>query len=63
MDGALLPQYLPEVMVMTKNEQFQRAWHMYEKLNGHLPSSAREASIWGVQQGLIPLPDVVLTMF
>ncbi|MES2253647.1 MAG: hypothetical protein V4559_01255 [Pseudomonadota bacterium] len=43
---------------MTKNEQLQRAWHMYEKLNGQIPSSAREASIWGVQQGLISLPDV-----
>jgi hypothetical protein len=31
---------------------------MYEKLHGHMPSSAREASVWGVQQGLIPLPDV-----
>lgn len=42
----------------TKNEQLQRAWHLFEQENGHLPASAREASIWAVNHGLISLPDV-----
>lgn len=42
----------------TKNEMFQRAWRLFEKQNGHIPASAREASIWAVQQGLIDLPEV-----
>jgi hypothetical protein len=42
----------------TKTEQFQRAWHLYEKHSGHLPASAREAATWAVQRGLIQLPDV-----
>ncbi len=42
----------------TKNDQFQRAWRLFEKANGHLPASAREASIWAVNAGLISLPDV-----
>lgn len=42
----------------TKNEQLQRAWHLFEKQNGHLPASAREASIWAVENGLVRLPDV-----
>lgn len=41
-----------------KNEQLQRAWHLFELENGHLPVSAREASIWAVERGLILLPDV-----
>ena len=41
----------------TKNEQLQRAWHLFEQQNGHVPASAREASIWAVQNGLIGLPD------
>lgn len=44
--------------MMTKNEKLQRAWHLYEKENGHLPASAREASIWAVRRGLIDLPEV-----
>lgn len=43
---------------MTKNEQLQRAWHLFEKEHGHLPASAREASIWAVNKGIISLPDV-----
>ncbi len=42
----------------TKNEQLQRAWHMFEKQNGHLRASAREASIWAVEKGLIDLRHV-----
>lgn len=41
-----------------KNEQLQRAWHLFERQNGHVAASAREASIWAVQNGLIGLPDV-----
>ncbi|WP_191057512.1 hypothetical protein [Geminicoccus harenae] len=42
----------------TRNEQLQRAWREYERANGHLPASARDASMWAVQNGLIPLPEV-----
>ncbi len=42
----------------TKSEQLQRAWHLFEKQNGHLPASAREAAAWAVQNGLIQLPEV-----
>ncbi len=42
----------------TKTEQLQRAWHLFEKDNGHLPASAREAAIWAVKRALIQLPDV-----
>ena len=42
----------------TKADQMQRAWHTFEQLNGYVPASAREASVWAVQQGLIQLPDV-----
>jgi len=42
----------------TKNENLQRAWHLFERENGHLPASAREASVWAVDRGLIELPNV-----
>lgn len=42
----------------SKNETMQRAWHAYEKEMGHLPASAREASVWAVKNGLISLPTV-----
>ena len=42
----------------TKNEKLQKAWRLFEKENGHLPASAREATVWAVQQDLIELPDV-----
>lgn len=42
----------------TKNENLQRAWHLFERENGHLPASAREASVWAVDRGLIELPSV-----
>ena len=59
MDGALLPRFLSKATKMvTKNELLQRAWRLFERDNGHLPASAREASIWAVNKGLIPLPDV-----
>ncbi len=43
---------------MTKTEQLQQAWHKFKQHNGHLPVSAREASIWAVQNGLVSLPEV-----
>ena len=43
---------------MTKVEQLQLAWHRFEQQNGHLPVSAREASIWAVENGLVSLPKV-----
>lgn len=42
----------------TKNEQFQKIWHLYEKDHAHLPTSAREAVEWGVQHGLVALPEI-----
>ena len=42
----------------TKTEHLQRAWHLYEKHNGHLPASAREAATWAVERGLIQLPMI-----
>ena len=42
----------------TKNVAMQRAWHEYEKQNGQVPASAREASIWAVGNGLITLPEI-----
>lgn len=42
----------------TKNDMLQKAWHAYEKLHGHVPASAREASVWAVENGLVPLPEV-----
>lgn len=44
--------------MLTKNEMLQRAWHQYEKEIGHLPASAREASVWAVKKGFVSLPDV-----
>jgi hypothetical protein len=42
----------------TKNEQFQKVWRLYERAHGSLPATAREASVWGVNQGLLSLPDI-----
>ena len=42
----------------TKNEQFQKVWRLYERAHGSLPATAREASVWGVQQGLLSLPEL-----
>jgi hypothetical protein len=44
--------------MLSKTEQLQRAWHQYERQNGQIPASAREASVWAVRNGLISLPDV-----
>jgi hypothetical protein len=52
------PRLLAEVRMTTKNEMLQRAWHLFERANGDLPASARAASIWAVNNGLISLPEV-----
>lgn len=44
----------------TKSEQLQRAFHLFETEHGHLPSSAREAAKWAVDQGYIALPKIDL---
>lgn len=40
----------------TKNDQLQKVWHLFERENGGVPSSAREAAVWGVSKGLLSLP-------
>lgn len=40
------------------NEQLQRIWHQYREEHGDIPSSAREAVKWGVERGLLHMPDV-----
>jgi hypothetical protein len=42
----------------TYNEQLQRIWHQYEAENGQLPSTTREAVIWGISKGMIAAPKV-----
>lgn len=39
-------------------EQLQKVWHKYELEHGSIPATAREAVSWGVQNGLIDLPEV-----
>jgi hypothetical protein len=47
-----------EEIMTTRAEQLQRAWHLFEAERGHVPASAREASVWAVERGLIGLPEV-----
>lgn len=42
----------------TYREQLQTVWHEFEKTNGQLPATAREAVQWGVGKGLISMPEV-----
>ena len=42
----------------TYNEQLQKIWHAYEKEHGFVPATARDAVMWGVQCGLISLPEI-----
>jgi hypothetical protein len=42
----------------TKNQQLQKVFKHFENGKGHLPTSAREACEWGVQEGLLSLPEV-----
>ena len=39
-------------------EDLRKVWHRYEAENGSLPATAREAAAWGVERGMIELPDV-----
>ena len=36
-----------------KNERLQSIWHRYEAGHENKPSSAREAAVWAVAEGLI----------
>ncbi|WP_421992191.1 hypothetical protein [Qipengyuania sp.] len=40
------------------NEQLQQVWHEYEKEKGYLPSTARDACMWGVERGMIAMPEL-----
>ena len=40
------------------NEQLQRIWHAYEEDHGHIPATARDAVTWGVEMGMMSLPDI-----
>lgn len=42
----------------TQTEKLQNIWHLYEKEHDHLPTSAREAVDWGIQNGLATLPEI-----
>jgi len=42
----------------TYNEQLQRIWHEFERMHGHVPTTAREAVQWGVRRGMIKVPEV-----
>jgi hypothetical protein len=39
-------------------EQLQKVWHLYEKRHGSVPATAREAVQWGVDNGMIAVPEV-----
>src|SRR6266702_2086042 len=41
----------------TYKESLQRIWHLYEKEQGAVPSTAREAVEWGVRRGMIDVPE------
>lgn len=45
-------------VALTKNERLQEAWRSYETKNNHLPTSARQATEWAVDQGLLALPQI-----
>jgi hypothetical protein len=42
----------------TYREQLQKVWHEFERQNGQVPATAREAVQWGVSNGLISMPEV-----
>ena len=44
--------------MITKTEELQRAWHLYESEHKHIPSSAREAVAWAVNKGILALPEI-----
>lgn len=40
------------------NEQLQRVWHAFEKEQGYVPATARDAVKWGVERGMIEVPEI-----
>lgn len=42
----------------SKNLTLQKVWHEFERKNGRLPSTTREAADWGVKIGKLTMPDV-----
>ena len=44
--------------MLNKNEKLQNAWHSYEGMRNHLPTSARQAVEWAVAEGLLELPKI-----
>ncbi|AMM84141.1 hypothetical protein [Martelella sp. AD-3] len=42
----------------TYKEQLQKVWHLYEKENGSVPATAREAVSWGISRNLLEIPEV-----
>lgn len=42
---------------MTKQERYQKVWHSLEEMAGR-PTSAREACVWAVENGLLTMPEV-----
>ena len=42
----------------TYKEQLQRVWHVYEHEHSAVPATVREAVQWGVQRGMIEVPEV-----
>lgn len=47
-----------ELEMATYKEALQKVWHEYEAKHGSVPATAREAVAWGVDQGMIELPEV-----
>ncbi len=44
--------------MVTKNEQLQALWRLFEHENDYEPRSAREAVEWAVKSGKLELPDI-----
>ena len=40
------------------SEQLQGIWHEYERAHGYLPATARDAIKWGVEQGMMVVPEI-----
>jgi hypothetical protein len=44
--------------MVSKNEKLQKIWHRYDSDHRHLPTSARQAVEWAVEEGLLELPAI-----
>lgn len=42
----------------TYKQQLQKIWHLYEKEHGMVPSTLRDALKWGVEKGMVDVPEV-----